>query len=154
MADAGETWEDAIGPLLTERQVRELLGGVCAKRVDQLVEEGCVIVLHDRSGRRRFPGWQFCDGRSLETLAQAHRCLVDAGQMSPWTAAYWCVHAHPELDGRSPRDFAAKGHEAKQLGSSPSARPRVARTEVSCRAAGRGARPRARSGLARKSSHR
>jgi hypothetical protein len=114
-AAAGLVWEDAVGPLLSGPQARELLGGVSRQRLDQLVKAGRLIALEERSGDRRFPAWQFHDGRPLEGLAAAHRELVELGKTDPWTAASWCVAAHPQLNDQSPRGWAAGGGNAKKL---------------------------------------
>jgi hypothetical protein len=108
-------WEDAVGPLLSGPQARELLGGVSRQRLDQLVKARRVIALEESSGDRRFPAWQFHDGRPLEGLGAAHRQLVELGKMDPWTAASWCVSAHPQLGDQSPRDWAAGGGDATRL---------------------------------------
>lgn len=114
-AAASLVWEDAVGPLLSGPQARELLGGVSRQRLDQLVKAGRLIVLEERSGDRRFPAWQFHDGRPLEGLAAAHRELVELGKTDPWTAASWCVAAHPQLNDQSPREWAVGGGDAKKL---------------------------------------
>ena len=114
-AAAGLVWEDAVGPLLSGPQARELLGGVSRQRLDQLIKAGRVIVLEERSGDRRFPAWQFHDGRPLEGLAAAHHELVAVGKTDPWTAAAWCVAAHPQLSDQSPRDWAVGEDDAKHL---------------------------------------
>jgi len=108
-AAASAVWEDTLGPLLSGGQARELLGGVSRQRLDQLVKAGRIIALEERSGQRRFPAWQFEDGRPLGALAAAHRELVEVGDVSPWSAASWCVSEHPELDDRSPRDWSVGG---------------------------------------------
>jgi hypothetical protein len=108
-------WEDAVGPLLSFSHTRALLG-VSRERLDELVNEGSVVALQERSGARRYPAWQFDDsGRPLVALAAAHWTLVDAGRLSPWTAASWCIHPHAELDGRSPRDWARAGDDSDRL---------------------------------------
>jgi hypothetical protein len=114
-AAAELVWEDAIGPLLSGPQARELLGSVSRQRLDQLVKAGRVIALEERSGERRFPAWQFHDGRPIVGLAAAHRQLVEVGKTDPWTAASWCVTAHPQLSNQSPRDWAASERDAETL---------------------------------------
>jgi hypothetical protein len=116
-AAAGAVWDEEVGPLLTGAQARELLG-VSRQRLDQLVKRGRLLTLTDGSGVRRFPAWQFDEhGQPLGVLVAAHRLLVDAGEMSPWSAASWCAHPHPELDGSSPRGWAAAGADAERLQS-------------------------------------
>jgi hypothetical protein len=115
LAAAGVVWEDAVGPLLTGQQARELMRINSRQRLDQLARTGRLLVL-ERDEQKRYPAWQFGeDGRPLDALVDAHRILVDKGHMSPWSAASWCSHEHPELDGRSPRDWAAAGENAERL---------------------------------------
>jgi hypothetical protein len=64
MAAAGVAWDRALGPLLSAGQVRELLGGVSRQRVDELLRGKRLIGLRERSGRRRYPLFQFEDGSS------------------------------------------------------------------------------------------
>src|SRR5450755_2611924 len=99
-AAAATVWEDVVGPLLSGQQVRELMGGVSRQRLEQLAGSGRLIVLEERSGQRRYPAWQFGeDSRPLATLVAAHQRLVTDGEMSPWSAASWCVHEHDQLGG-------------------------------------------------------
>jgi hypothetical protein len=113
-AAAELVWEDTLGPLLTGAQARELLGGVSRQRLDQLVNAGRVIMLEERSGARRFPAWQFRDGRVLDALVAAHRQFVEVGE-SPWEGAAWCVNSHPQLAGQCPIEWAVGGGAAERL---------------------------------------
>ena len=64
LAAAGVVWERALGPLLSAGRVRELLG-VSRQRVDELPRATRLIGLRERSGRRRYPLFQFgAAGRS------------------------------------------------------------------------------------------
>jgi len=116
IAAAGVAWEDAVGPLLTAAQAREVLGSVSRQRLNQLVGAERIIALQDSTSNRRFPAWQFGDrGRPSEPLAAAYYTLVRDGALSPWTAASWLVHPHPELQNRSPRDWALLGDSPRRL---------------------------------------
>jgi hypothetical protein len=113
---AATTWPDEVGPLLDGGQARELLGGVSRQRLGQLVNQQRVIVLAERSGERQFPAWQFDDsGQPLAALVAAHRRLVEDGHMSPWSAASWCTHPHPELSDIAPSHWAAERRDDAQL---------------------------------------
>jgi hypothetical protein len=115
-AAAATVWEDVVGPLLSGQQVRELMGGVSRQRLEQLAGSGRLIVLEERSGQRRYPAWQFGeDSRPLATLVAAHQRLVTDGEMSPWSAASWCVHEHDQLGGLSPLDWALAGRDPDYL---------------------------------------
>jgi hypothetical protein len=114
-AAASTVWEDAIGPLLSGEQARELLG-ISRQRLSQLAKSGRLILLEERSGDRRYPAWQFGeDGRPLDALVAAFRTLATEGETSSWSAASWATHQHPELDDRSPREWAAAGKETERL---------------------------------------
>jgi hypothetical protein len=79
LAAAGAAWENELGPLLTSAQVRELLGNVSRQRVDELLRSRRLIGMSDRSGRRRFPLFQFRDGRPAETLIAAYWTMAAEG---------------------------------------------------------------------------
>ena len=115
-AAARTVWDDAVGPLLSGGLARDLLGGVSRQRLGQLVKDGQLIALPQRSGSRAFPAWQFDeDGRPLTDLVRAHRTLVADGEMSAWTAASWFTHPHPELDGSTPLDWVRTGNDPDRL---------------------------------------
>jgi hypothetical protein len=114
LAVAGVAWERALGPLLSSAQVRELLGGISRQRVDELVRSKRLIGLRERSGRRRFPLFQFDDGRPLESLIAAFCTVADAG-LDEWSAASWCAHPDPALDGGSPVQWAHAGRDPERL---------------------------------------
>lgn len=116
-AHAGLTdpWEDAVRPLLSETEMQERLD-VSVRQLREMAALGDVIALRAVGGKLQFPAWQLGnDGRPLEALATAHRTLVRDGKMSPWSAASWCVHPHPELAGRSPQDWARGGESPERL---------------------------------------
>lgn len=108
-------WEDRVGPLLSSAEAAARLGAEADSALDKLARAGRVIALQERSGRVRYPAWQFADGRPLEALVAAHRELVETGRVSEWTAASFCVAPHPELGGLSPREFAAAGRDDERL---------------------------------------
>lgn len=114
LAAAGQAWEDELGPLLSSGQVRELLGDVSRQRVDELLRAHRLVGLRDESGRRRFPAFQFRDGRPLEPLIAAY-WTVAAGAIDEWTAAAWCVAPDDALDGLSPARWATEGRDADRL---------------------------------------
>jgi len=114
LAAAGTAWENELGPLLTSAQVRELLGKVSRQRVDELLRSRRLIGMSDRSGRRRFPLFQFRDGRPSESLIGAYWTVVDGGA-DEWTAASWCVASDPALDGSSPVQWSKADGDAELL---------------------------------------
>jgi hypothetical protein len=114
LAAAGAAWENELGPLLSSAQVRELLGDVSRQRVDELLRARRLIGLRDRSGRRRFPTFQFGDGRAIETLIAAYWTVADANA-DEWTAASWCVAPDSALEGSSPAQWARASKDPQRL---------------------------------------
>jgi hypothetical protein len=114
LAAAGAAWERELGPLLSSAQVRALLGDVSRQRVDELLRARRLIGMSDRSGRRRYPLFQFFDGRASETLVAAYWTVADGGA-DEWTAASWCVAPDPALDGRSPLQWSQAGEDPQRL---------------------------------------
>ena len=114
LAAAGHAWENELGPVFTSAQVRDLLGGVSRQRVDELLRKRRLIGLLDRDGRRRFPAFQFRDGRPQESLIDAFWLVAD-GAVTPWTAASWCVSEDDALDGLSPLRWLREGRDADRL---------------------------------------
>jgi hypothetical protein len=114
LAAAGQAWENELGPLLTSSQVRELLDDVSRQRVDELRRGRRLIGILDQSGRRKFPAFQFHDGRPLEPLVDAFWTLADAA-VSPWTAASWLVAGDDALDGYSPVGWVNEQRDPERL---------------------------------------
>jgi hypothetical protein len=111
---AGQAWEHELGPLLDSAQVRALLGDVSRQRVDELLRARRLIGPRDSGGRRRFPSFQFRDGRPLEPLVDAY-WTVAGGALDEWTAASWCVSPDEALDGRAPAQWALGGGDPGRL---------------------------------------
>jgi hypothetical protein len=114
LAVAEEVWEGELGPLLSSAQVREMLGGVSRQRVDELLRSHRLIGLADSGGRRRFPAFQFADGRPLAPLIDAFWILADDA-VEGWTAASWSVAADDALDGITPAQWAREGRDSERL---------------------------------------
>lgn len=113
VAAAEPTWENVLGPLLRSAQVRELLGAVSRQRVDELVRGKRLIGLRQGSGRRRYPLFQFDDGRPVAAIVQAFYTVSEG--LDDWSAASWCVHPDPALEGMSPAQWAKAGKDGERL---------------------------------------
>jgi hypothetical protein len=113
VAVSEEAWEKELGPLLSSAQVRELLGDVSRQRVDEMLRSQRLIGLLDSSGRRRYPAFQFGGGRPLTDLVDAFWVL--SGPATEWSAAAWCTSPDPELDERTPAEFASAGGDRDRL---------------------------------------
>lgn len=70
--------------------------------------------MRDSAGRRRFPAFQFQDGRPLEPLVAAFWTVAE-GAEGDWTAASWCVSPDEALGGRSPARWARDGGDRDRL---------------------------------------
>jgi len=114
LAAASQAWENELGPLLTSAQVRELLDDVSRQRVDELLRARRLIGLRDTAGRRKFPGFQFHDGRPLEPLVTAYWTVAE-GAIDEWTAASWCVSPDEALEGHTPAQWAHDGRDPARL---------------------------------------
>jgi hypothetical protein len=114
LAAAGQVWENELGPLLTSSEVRELLGDVSRQRVDELLRARRLIGLRDQGGRRRFPSFQFRDGRPLAPLIAAYWTVAD-GAIDEWSAASWCVAPDGALEGHSPAQWALEARDPERL---------------------------------------
>lgn len=114
LAAASQAWENELGPLLATSEVRELLG-VSRQRVDELLRSKRLIALSDSAGHRRYPAFQFHDGRPLQPLVVAFWTVADAS-IDPWTAAAWCIAPDDgALQGLSPVAWARGGRADSNL---------------------------------------
>lgn len=113
LAVASQAWGDALDGLLDSADVRSLLGLRTRQAVDARLRAQTLIGLQERSGRWRFPAFQFVGDTVNEPLVAAFWAITEG--LEPWTAASWCVSPHDGLDGRSPRDWLADGHDAQRL---------------------------------------
>lgn len=115
LAVAEQAWRQRLGDLLETADVTKLLG-VSRQRVSKLAAEHRLVALPQK-GRVRFPAWQFVLQRrdARERLARAHAVLVEAGRLSPWSAASWCVADHPELEGHDPVSWLQDGRDGDIL---------------------------------------
>jgi hypothetical protein len=109
-----QSWRRSLGVLLDEDDVARLLN-VDRRRVGELVDGDELIVLTKRDGAHQFPAYQFQGGATTAILARVHRTLVDRGHLSPWSAASWVRSSPPDLESRSPAQWAAEGREEDRL---------------------------------------
>lgn len=116
IAAAERSWRDGLGVLLDEEDVARLID-VDRSDIAARAASHEIIVLTRRDGSVRFPAYQFQDGlpTPTPTLARAHRTLVENGRISPWSAASWARTAHPELESRSPAQWAGERRDAETL---------------------------------------
>jgi hypothetical protein len=113
-AAADPAWEATLGRLLSRDQLVAHLQ-LDAEQFATLLDSGDLISLTDRGGATRFPEFQFVDGIPSRALTAAHRVLVRDGHVSPWSAAAWLMSPHPDLDGRSPAQWASERRDDTRL---------------------------------------
>ena len=111
---AEESWRDGLGVLLDIDDVARLLHAN-RERVAQLAADGEMIVLESSDRVVAFPAFQFQDGQPTPALARAHRTLVESGYVSPESAASWARTSHPELELRSPAQWAGEHRDDARL---------------------------------------
>lgn len=90
--------------------------GVSRKVLDELAAQSRLIVLSSQTGDPFYPAWQFdVPERHRRALGDAHARLVNAGDLSPWTAASWFSSPHPELDGLTPVAYLRAGGDPARV---------------------------------------
>jgi hypothetical protein len=89
--------------------------GLEPRRLNELEADGGLITLPRKGREPAYPAFQFHDGVPNPALAQAHRLLVEIGRLSPWSAAAWARARHPELDERTPAQWAAERRGDQRL---------------------------------------
>ena len=95
-------WEDAIGPLLTTRDVGQLLG-VSRQALSQKANEGQILRLRDERNQIRYPAWQFNTVTQRVFDAVPRVCSIfQEADVDPWMAASFFTTGQPELDGQPP----------------------------------------------------
>ena len=113
LAVAEFVWQGELGALLDSAQTRELLG-VSRQRVHELASRRRLIALRERSGRLRFPAFQFHDGESPHPdLVGAFWALSE--HASGWTAASWLTTSHSALDDDSPLVWLRRGGDPERV---------------------------------------
>jgi hypothetical protein len=115
LAAAEQAWTQRLGKVWETGDVVAALG-VSRQRVSALAKAQRLIVV-PRAGRLGFPAWQFAGTTAADRarLAGAHRRLVEAGGIDPWSAASWFLTGHPELERQDPLRWLREGGERERL---------------------------------------
>jgi mersacidin/lichenicidin family type 2 lantibiotic len=111
---AEQSWRDGLGLLLDEEDVMRLLDIDRAQLAAMTRDEELIVLERSVSGRG-YPAFQFQDATPTPALAQAHRTMVERGHLSPWSAASWARTSHPELESRSPAQWAGEHRSDEAL---------------------------------------
>jgi hypothetical protein len=107
LAASESAWRRGLDLDLDTSAMAGLLG-LSKQAVAKQLAKHRLIGLRTREGGWLLPAWQVIDGRPSRTLIEAYWSQVEHGRLSPWTVASWCVTPHPELDGLSPVEWAAR----------------------------------------------
>jgi hypothetical protein len=98
LAASDVLWERHLGPLLSTKQVRELMGIGSRQAISERVKRRRLLAVPGRDGNPAFPAFQFSGaGRPLPALGAILDILRDA-VASPYTVASWFVTPEPLLD--------------------------------------------------------
>ncbi len=114
LAASESAWRRGLDLDLDTPAMARLLG-LSKQAVAKQLAEHRLIGLRTREGGWLLPAWQVIDGRPSRALVEVFWSQVEHGQLSPWTVASWCVTPHPELDGLSPVEWAARRDDADAL---------------------------------------
>lgn len=102
LAAADVVWHKHVGPLLSSKQVRELMGRGTRQSVSELVRRRRLLGLPQHDGRLAFPAFQFgAGGRRLPGLESILEEFADAVE-TPHTVASWFVTPEPLLEDETP----------------------------------------------------
>lgn len=107
---AGElVWQRHLGPLLSTKQVRELMRIGSRQAISERVKRRRLLAVPASDGQPQFPAFQFTQaGRPLPAL---HLILeLFAGAVAtPYTTASWFVTPEPLLEDKTPAEWLRTG---------------------------------------------
>jgi hypothetical protein len=102
LAASDVLWERHLGPLLSTKQVRELMGIGSRQAISERVKRRRLLAVPGRDGNPVFPAFQFTGaGRPLPALGAILDIFRDAAA-SPYTVSSWFVTPEPLLDEEAP----------------------------------------------------
>ncbi len=108
-------WKQQVGPTLTGRQLKILLGIKTRQGVHDLLKRGRLLALEAQSGQWVYPSFQFNErGRphAVMTEVLAHFAGAD---VSPHTIASWFTSPQALLDGNTPAVWLKRGGEPERV---------------------------------------
>ncbi|MDX6649895.1 MAG: hypothetical protein QOJ97_1846 [Solirubrobacteraceae bacterium] len=115
LATAELQWRDALGPLLSWREVADLLRGVGTRQgVNDLGRRGRLLALPTKDGRVLYPLFQLRDGRPLAVIPKV-LAAFSAVELEPWTMASWFVSPQDELDRATPVEWLEHDGDEEQV---------------------------------------
>jgi hypothetical protein len=105
LATADVVWHKQLGPLLSSKQVRELMGRGTRQSVNELARRNRLLALPQSDGNLAFPVFQFgASGSRLPGLESILDEFAEAVE-TPYTVASWFVTPEPLLENRTPADW-------------------------------------------------
>jgi hypothetical protein len=115
LAVAGTVWGRHLGPLLTTKQVAEMLGVGSRQAVNDRVRRHRILALPTADHGLAYPAFQFDDrGSPYPTLAPVLEAFARS-RLSGHTIGSWFVTPQTALDGATPARWLAEGGDADRL---------------------------------------
>lgn len=115
LAVAGTVWRRHLGPLLTTRQVAELLGVGSRQAVHDRVRRHRLLALPTDEHELAYPAFQFNEkGQPHAAIGMVLGAFADA-LLSPHTVASWFITPQAALDDATPAAWMAEGRDTERL---------------------------------------
>ncbi len=115
LAVAGTVWRRHLGPLLTSKQVAELLGVGTRQAVSDRVKRRRILALPAGERELAYPSFQFGPtGEPYPAMASVLEVFSTA-KLSPHTIASWFVTPQDALDGATPAEWMAEGRDVERV---------------------------------------
>src|SRR5205814_2084320 len=115
LAVAGTVWRRHLGPMLTTKQVAELLGVGSRQAVNDRVRRHRILALPTGGHDLAYPAFQFNEqGQPYPALALVLEVFA-AARLAPHTIASWFVTPQASLDRVTPAQWLAAGRDGPRL---------------------------------------
>ena len=108
--DSIESWSDWIGPVLSAKEVQQILGLERVEEVSRLAAKGLLLELSGGSGETGYPSFQFTTRRTIPGL-QEILLVFNRHGIDRYTIASWFQTSSSFLDSLSPASWLRAGRE-------------------------------------------
>lgn len=112
-------WEQILGQLLTEQQVRALLGAANMVALEKLREDRVLLALPTPQGSTVYPAFQFTpEGglrREVALVLQTFSHVLTEEEDLQYMAASWLRTPQASLDGETPLAWADAHRDLEQM---------------------------------------